>query len=491
MKEAHLNRTNRLVLIVQVISTVFLFVGLMSQLMMSELPPRDSIIPLIVTILAMVFSAVMYLRYKREARYPELASCAFFIAYAFALLMASGNSPFPYLIPMLLLLVLTLNERIVKVIAGLFLAINVVKGLSIMATTAEPSVAIEGVMVEIIISVLVTVVSVMGVKNLNVFFDGSLEEVTGMSEKNRAISERIIAVAGDVNENVAAADAAIDNIEQATEAMHDALQGIASGITSNAEAIVTQTTKTQDIQDIIEDTDTKTRQIMETTRETQDIAADGTAAMKTLERNVNTAIESGDKMKNSAGALQEKSVEVRKITDMILSISSQTNLLALNASIEAARAGEAGRGFAVVADEIRNLAEQTKTATEHITTILDELAGEASEVAKMVDENVEISNAEKEVVTDANHKFDDIVSGIEHLYASMQEVTSLMAELKEANTGIVDGVNTLSASSEEISASTEEMTQRSQDNLREIKDFAELMRQIDQSVAELRAVSEN
>ena len=37
------------------------------------------------------------------------------------------------------------------------------------------------------------------------------------------------------------------------------------------------------------------------------------------------------------------------------------------------RAGEAGKGFAVVADEIRQLSEQTKTASDNIIEIINEL----------------------------------------------------------------------------------------------------------------------
>ena len=54
--------------------------------------------------------------------------------------------------------------------------------------------------------------------------------------------------------------------------------------------------------------------------------------------------------------------EIKRVMDIIVTISEQTNLLALNASIEAGRAGEHGRGFAVVADEVRKLAEESRSS---------------------------------------------------------------------------------------------------------------------------------
>jgi methyl-accepting chemotaxis protein len=145
--------------------------------------------------------------------------------------------------------------------------------------------------------------------------------------------------------------------------------------------------------------------------------------------------------------LQEKSRRIHGITEVINEIAARTNLLALNAAIEAARAGEHGRGFAVVAGEVRQLAQRTKSATDDIGRMVNEINQEAERAAagmtaltgKVLDaaQNVERVHA---ILSRIEQSSAMSQTEIEQIAAAAREHVELTREIADAVLQIRDGM---------------------------------------------------
>lgn len=112
----------------------------------------------------------------------------------------------------------------------------------------------------------------------------------------------------------------------------------------------------------------------------------GTTAVKSVNEQMHLIVDSAQKNELAVQHLNDKSLKITDIVQMITQISEQTNLLALNAAIEAARAGESGKGFAVVADEVRKLAEQSKQSADQIYGMVSEIQLDVQEVIASIQE---------------------------------------------------------------------------------------------------------
>lgn len=131
-------------------------------------------------------------------------------------------------------------------------------------------------------------------------------------------------------------------------------------------------------------------------------------SIEEVERNVLAATsvaQEGSRLTGTANedvnALGSASVQIGEVVKVIRSIAAQTNLLALNATIEAARAGEAGRGFAVVAGEVKQLANETATATTTVSEMVSLIQDQVTRVTgslTQIDSVVSRINETQEVI---------------------------------------------------------------------------------------------
>ncbi len=291
---------------------------------------------------------------------------------------------------------------------------------------------------------------------------GSLEE---QKAEVHDMMQDVLSVAGEVRRGTTDVMEIVDKLTESTNTVTGAVREISEGNLNTAENVQSQTQMTQNIQNAIEDILDKARDMVEIAHDSEEVNENSITIMDNLRSQSETIRDTNNEVAATMKSLQEKAGSVKGVVDTILSISNQTNLLALNASIESARAGEAGRGFAVVADEIRQLAEKTKTETENIAAVIDELSKNAEAAASAVDSSVEATNAEEKLIEDASESFNAINDDIKNLTRNISDIDSMLHALSDDNTKIVDAISQLSATSEQVSASSTQAETLSSENL--------------------------
>ncbi|MDH5401107.1 MAG: methyl-accepting chemotaxis protein [Candidatus Heimdallarchaeota archaeon] len=121
--------------------------------------------------------------------------------------------------------------------------------------------------------------------------------------------------------------------------------------------------------------------------------------------------------------------------ELVQEISEETNLLALNASIEAQRAGQAGRGFSIVAQNVRKLSDDTRTYSDQVLELLNEIEinikssqqNISKSIAQIRDVSEDVASSSEEVSASAEEQ----AATLEEMAAGSHELARLAGKLEE------------------------------------------------------------
>ncbi|TAN69786.1 MAG: chemotaxis protein [Magnetospirillum sp.] len=164
----------------------------------------------------------------------------------------------------------------------------------------------------------------------------------------------------------------------------------------------------------------------------QSIADEGAhsteSVVDTMRMIVATVTETAQRVTHLAEASSSIGASVKQIEQ----IARQTNILAMNATIEAARAGTAGKGFAVVATEVKNLANQTASATHDIRKRIDVLKVETDAILGGMTKGADTVRAGEVVVMDSVGKMRSVSQEIRDVTTLMQEISDHLGQQREA-----------------------------------------------------------
>ncbi len=417
---------------------------------------KPALIALIASVVGILVNIIIYAKLKGKRKCGIVMTVIAIIAYL-VMVICVDELLFYLLVAALFVISMAYLEFKRILITGIVtLPVVAVKSL-LLASRGTVSATDAGSAIVIMIFVFVSAIFITRIwiafnkENIAVVEDGA--------EKQRVAAERMARVSDNIVTYFDEANGYVEELSEAIDTSNFSMQNIASNIEATAQAIQEQSRMCQDIQNNTQNANDQADLMVKASEKALEDVSQGAKAMEELHNHAQNVEKDNKETVAYVEALNERAKQVANILGTIVNISSQTNLLALNASIEAARAGEAGRGFAVVADEIRVLSEQTKQATENITTILAELNTDVESVTTSISHSVEAVDQQNRLIEETKSKFDEIDSGVNELMTVIQSFKKVIGDIAEATEVIADGVTGLSANSQEVAAVSNEGTQ--------------------------------
>jgi len=269
-----------------------------------------------------------------------------------------------------------------------------------------------------------------------------------------------------------------EQVSETAEQVGTAIENVASGAEEQSAQVEETADNVKELINEIENVDNNSNQMAEVADDVMEVIEKGDKAVDNSIVEINEVKRSTEEISKIINKLGVNSREIGDIVELINGIAAQTNLLALNAAIEAARAGESGRGFSVVADEIRELAEDSASATEDIAKLIKEIQKEVNKAVDKIEDNSDKVNSAVTTINNTGDLFDDIENNSNQLKDLIDKIAVYAKEMAKKSGNVEDAVNDIASVSQEFAGSSEEVAASSEEQIAATEDIVDRAKEL-------------
>lgn len=269
------------------------------------------------------------------------------------------------------------------------------------------------------------------------------------------------------------------------ESITSSINEIALGSENTSTNIVELNNVISSFSNAMQETVANTEETNQVSNIMKESAYKGQEAVSNIIDKINLIYESTNTTSKVIEDLNNKVENINEIVQVINNISEQTNLLALNANIEAARAGDAGKGFAVVAEEVRKLAEETKTYSSEITSVISSIINNTKDAVNSISGMKSIVEESTNAANISNEVFKDLLEKINKTSILVNNISNASHEQASNTDNILQMISEVSSISEETTSTCQNSVASAEETLSSIEEITALTDNLEEIAASL------